>query len=228
MGITINEVINAIGGGTLSGRSFKAVQMGGPSGGCIPASLGETPIDYEQLTATGAIMGSGGMVVMDESTCMVDVARFFLSFTQNESCGKCTFCRIGTKRMLEILERICAGAGKENDLGLLAELGEQIKASSLCGLGQTAPNPVLTTLRYFLPEYQAHITERQCPAKVCLALVEFWIDPEKCNGCGLCAEVCQAGAICGEKKHPHRIDIGACVKCARCLTVCRQAAIEKR
>jgi NADH-quinone oxidoreductase subunit F len=228
MGITINEVINEIGGGTISGRPFKAVQMGGPSGGCIPGWLGNTSIDYERLTATGAIMGSGGMVVMDESTCMVDVARFFLSFTQNESCGKCTFCRIGTKRMLEILERICAGAGKDEDLTLLAELGEQIKASSLCGLGQTAPNPVLTTLRYFLAEYQAHIGDRKCPAKVCLPLVEFWIDPERCNGCGLCADVCEVGAISGEKKLPHRIDVGVCVKCARCLTVCRQAAIEKR
>ncbi|MFI5338766.1 MAG: NADH-ubiquinone oxidoreductase-F iron-sulfur binding region domain-containing protein [Candidatus Methylomirabilales bacterium] len=228
MGTTINEVINEIGGGTISGRTFKAVQMGGPSGGCIPASLGETPVDYEQLTATGAIMGSGGMVVMDESTCMVDVARFFLSFTQNESCGKCTFCRIGTKRMLEILERICEGKGKEEDLKLLAELGEQIKASSLCGLGQTAPNPVLTTLRYFLPEYQAHITERKCPAKVCLPLVEFWIDPEKCNGCGLCVQACEVGAVSGDRKLPHCVDVAVCVKCARCMTVCRQDAIEKR
>lgn len=228
MGITINEVVNEIGGGTISGRPFKAVQMGGPSGGCIPAWLGNTPIDYEQLSATGAIMGSGGMVVMDESTCMVDVARFFLGFTQNESCGKCTFCRIGTKRMLEVLERICAGQGKDDDLGLLAELGEQIKASSLCGLGQTAPNPVLTTLRYFLEEYQAHIADKRCPAKTCLALVEFWIDPEKCNGCGLCVAACDAGAISGEKKLPHHIDMGTCLKCARCLTVCRQGAIEKR
>ena len=228
MGTSINEVINEIGGGTVSGRAFKAVQMGGPSGGCIPARLGDTPIDYKQLTASGAIMGSGGMVVMDESTCMVDVARFFLSFTQNESCGKCTFCRIGTKRMLEILERICAGQGRIEDLNLLAELGEQIKASSLCGLGQTAPNPVLTTLRYFLEEYQVHIADKRCPAKVCLALVEFWIDPEKCNGCGLCVTACDVGAISGEKKFPHRIDGGACVKCARCLTVCRQDAIEKR
>lgn len=228
MGTTINEVINEIGGGTILGRTFKAVQMGGPSGGCIPASLGETPVDYEQLTATGAIMGSGGMVVMDESTCMVDVARFFLSFTQNESCGKCTFCRIGTKRMLEILERICEGKGMDQDLNLLAELGEQIKASSLCGLGQTAPNPVLTTLRYFLPEYQAHITERKCPAKVCLPLVEFWIDPEKCNGCGLCIHSCEVGAVSGERKRAHRIDVGVCVKCARCMTVCSQGAIEKR
>ena len=228
MGITINEVISDIGGGTTSGRPFKAVQMGGPSGGCLPASLGETPIDYEQLAATGAIMGSGGMVVMDDSTCMVDVARFFLSFTQNESCGKCTFCRVGTKRMLEILERICAGQGREGDTALLAELGEQIKVSSLCGLGQTAPNPVLTTLRYFQDEYQAHILDRRCPAKVCLPLLQFWVEPERCNGCGLCVTVCAAGAIQGERKQPHRIDPAACVKCARCLAECRQGAIEKR
>jgi len=228
MGMTINEVINDIGGGTTEGGPFKAVQMGGPSGGCIPSMLGNTPIDYEQITATGAIMGSGGMVVMDESTCMVDVARFFLSFTQNESCGKCTFCRIGTKRMLEILERICAGQGEEADIAKLSELGEQIKSSSLCGLGQTAPNPVLTTLRYFLHEYEAHIKHRKCPAKSCLALVDFVINPETCNGCGLCTKTCESGAITGEKKKPHRIDLSKCIKCAKCLTVCRQGAIEKR
>jgi NADH-quinone oxidoreductase subunit F len=228
MGITINEVIYDIGGGTLSGGPFKAVQMGGPSGGCIPASLGDTPIDYERITATGAIMGSGGMVVMDETTCMVDVSRFFLSFTQNESCGKCTFCRIGTKRMLEILERICAGKGEEKDLDVLAELGEQVKSSSLCGLGQTAPNPVLTTLRYFHDEYEAHIKDKQCPAKACLALVEFYINPDKCNGCGLCLKACESGAITGEKKEPHKIDQDKCVKCGRCITVCRQDAVEKR
>jgi NADH-quinone oxidoreductase subunit F len=227
MGMTINEVIYDIGGGTLEGGPFKAVQMGGPSGGCIPASLGTTPVDYEQITATGAIMGSGGMVVMDASTCMVDVARFFLSFTQNESCGKCTFCRIGTKRMLEILERICAGKGKQEDIALLSELGEQIKSSSLCGLGQSAPNPVLTTLRYFLDEYHAHIIDKKCPAKACLPLVEFSINAEKCSGCGLCIAACSVGAITGEKKAAHRIDIAKCVKCARCMTVCNQTAIEK-
>jgi NADH-quinone oxidoreductase subunit F len=228
MGMTINEVIEDIGGGSLNGGPFKAVQMGGPSGGCIPASLGNTPIDYEQITATGAIMGSGGMVVMDESTCMVDVARFFLSFTQNESCGKCTFCRVGTKRMLEILERICAGRGEESDIGLLSELGEQIKSNSLCGLGQTAPNPVLTTLRYFLPEYEAHIRDKKCPAKACLPLVEFSISAEACNGCGLCVGSCPAEAISGEKAHAHRIDPLKCTRCARCVTICHKGAIEKR
>jgi NADH-quinone oxidoreductase subunit F len=228
MGMTIDEVISDIGGGTLTGGTFKAVQMGGPSGGCIPSSLGKTPIDYEQLTATGAIMGSGGMVVMDESTCMVDVARFFLSFTQNESCGKCTFCRVGTKRMLEILERICNGKGEEKDIAMLSELGEQIKSSSLCGLGQTAPNPVLTTLRYFQHEYEAHIRDKRCPAKACLALVEFFINGETCSGCGLCVDACEVGAIAGEKKKAHQIDNAKCIRCARCMTVCNQGAIEKR
>ncbi len=227
MGTTLNEIVYEIGGGTVSGGPFKAAQLGGPSGGCIPSSLGHTPVDYEQITATGAIMGSGGMVVMDDSTCMVDVARFFLSFTQNESCGKCTFCRIGTKRMLEILEGICAGRGKSGDMEILAELGEQIKASSLCGLGQSAPNPVLTTLRYFHGEYEAHIRERKCPARVCLALVDFGIDPGKCNGCGLCVAACEAGAISGEKKAVHVIDRSKCIRCGKCLTVCNQAAVVK-
>ena len=228
MGMTLNEVIYDIGGGTTLGGPFKAVQMGGPSGGCIPTNLGETPVDYEQITATGAIMGSGGMVVMDETTCMVDVARFFLSFTQNESCGKCTFCRIGTKRMLEILERICTGKGKEEDIPILRDLGEQIKASSLCGLGQSAPNPVLTTLRYFMDEYTAHIIDKKCPAKSCLALVEFVIEAEKCTGCGLCVKSCAVGAITGEKKKAHIVDAAKCVRCGKCMTVCNFNAIVKR
>jgi NADH-quinone oxidoreductase subunit F len=228
MGMSLNEVIYDIGGGTTLGGPFKAVQLGGPSGGCIPADLGETPVDYEQITATGAIMGSGGMVVMDETTCMVDVARFFLSFTQNESCGKCTFCRIGTKRMLEILERICAGKGKEEDIPLLQELGEQIKASSLCGLGQSAPNPVLTTLRYFMDEYMAHIKDKKCPAKSCLALVEFVIEAEKCTGCGLCIPSCAVGAITGEKKKAHTVDAAKCIRCGKCMTVCNVNAIVKQ
>ncbi len=227
MGTTIDEVVHRIGGGTTSGGPYKAVQMGGPSGGCIPASLGKTPIDYERINETGAIMGSGGMVVMDETTCMVDVARFFLSFTQNESCGKCTFCRIGTKRMLEILEAICAGRGMTEHLNILAELGEQIRSSSLCGLGQTAPNPVLTTLRYFHEEYEAHILEKRCPAGVCLSLVRFSIDGEKCTGCGQCIEACAAKAITGEKKAAHRIDPDKCVHCGKCITACNQGAVLK-
>lgn len=227
MGMTIDEIVYGIGGGTVSGGGYKAVQMGGPSGGCIPASLGRTPVDYEQITATGAIMGSGGMVVMDDSTCMVDVARFFLQFTCNESCGKCTFCRIGTMRMLEILERICAGQGAPEDVGRLAELGEQIRTSSLCGLGQTAPNPVLTTLRYFRDEYEAHIRDKKCPAGVCLALVSFSIDPDKCTGCGLCVQVCDAQAISGDSGEAHRIDGSRCVRCGKCLTACRADAVRK-
>ena len=228
MGMTINEVVYDIGGGCVAGGPFKAVQMGGPSGGCIPSFLGDTPIDYEQITATGAIMGSGGLVVMDQSTCMVDIARFFLSFTQNESCGKCTFCRIGTKRMLEILDRICSGLGMEGDVARLAELGEQIKSNSLCGLGQTAPNPVLTTLRYFPDEFEAHIRDKRCPALACLALVEFRIREESCSGCGLCLAACGAGAIRGERKEPHVIDPSLCTRCGKCATVCAPGAIEKR
>jgi NADH-quinone oxidoreductase subunit F len=227
MGTPIDEIVYGIGGGTTSGGPYKAVQLGGPSGGCVPASLGGTPVDYEQITATGAIMGSGGMVVMDDSTCLVDVARFFLEFTRNESCGKCTFCRIGTTRMLEILEGICEGRGRPDDVARLAELGEQIRTSSLCGLGQTAPNPVLTTLRYFRDEYEAHIREKRCPARVCLALVEFSIDPDRCTGCGLCVPVCEAQAIRGQAGEAHRIDAGRCVRCGKCLTVCRSEAVRK-
>lgn len=227
MGLTINEIVFDICGGIKNDRQFKAVQMGGPSGGCIPASLGETPIDYERVNATGAIMGSGGMVVMDDETCMVDVARFFLEFTQNESCGKCTFCRVGTRRMLEILERITQGEGQLEDIQLLKDLAEHIRSTSLCGLGQTAPNPVLTTLRYFRDEYEDHIHHKKCPAKVCLPLVTFVIN-EECTGCMLCSRSCPSNAITGEKKKLHVIDQELCIKCGRCLTVCRFDAIDKR
>ncbi|MDI6791885.1 MAG: NADH-quinone oxidoreductase subunit NuoF [bacterium] len=226
MGLSLREVIFDIGGGIKEDREFKAVQMGGPSGGCIPAHLLDTPIDYDAITATGAIMGSGGMVVMDETTCMVDIARFFLNFTQAESCGKCTFCRIGTKRMLEVLERICEGKGRMEDIGLLEELSESIKTTSLCGLGQTAPNPVLTTLRYFRDEYEAHIIDKRCPAKSCRPLLTFTVIEELCTGCGLCAKVCPVDAAKGKKKEPYTIDQALCTKCGQCLAKCKFEAIR--
>jgi NADH-quinone oxidoreductase subunit F len=226
MGMPLRELVQEIGGGVGEGRQLKAVQMGGPSGGCIPAELLATPVDYESITATGAIMGSGGMVVLDDTSCMVDVARFFLNFTQGESCGKCPFCRIGTKRMLEILERISRGEGEIEDLARLEELSVQVKDGSLCGLGQTAPNPVLTTLRYFRPEYEAHIVDKRCPAKVCTALIHYRIDPETCVGCTLCARQCPVGAISGERRKTHTIADEACVRCGQCLPVCPVAAIS--
>jgi len=226
MGITIGEIVNDIGGGSSSGRPVKAVQLGGPSGGCIPAHLFDTPVDYEAVTATGAIMGSGGMVVMDDRTCMVDVARFFLQFTQNESCGKCTFCRIGTKRMLEILTRITDGTAREGDIALLEELAVAVRDTSLCGLGQTAPNPVLTTLRYFRDEYEAHVNDRRCPAGVCNALLTFTIDEEICIQCGQCARACPANAITGERKvNPFVIDQETCIHCGACRNICPVGAI---
>ena len=225
MGITLREVVEEIGGGTVTGTPFKAVLVGGPSGGCIPAELADTPVDYESLNATGAIMGSGGMVVLDESSCMVDIARFFLSFTQRESCGKCTFCRVGTLRMLETLTRITEGQGVTEDIDLLEDLAAQVKRASLCGLGQTAPNPVLTTIRYFRDEYQAHIEKKTCPAKVCRALLTYTIDLEICTGCGACRRRCPVEAVSGEAKKPHTIDAEKCVRCGVCAEVCPVDAV---
>ena len=226
MGKTLRDVIYGIGGGVRDGKAFKAVQMGGPSGGCIPASLLDTVIDYKALGATGAIMGSGGMVVMDESTCMVGMAKFFLDFTKDESCGKCVHCRIGTKRLQEILGRIVSGKGKAGDIELLEELCKGVKDGALCGLGQTAPNPVLTTIRYFRDEYEAHINEKKCPAKECVDLLTYTIDAEKCIGCGLCARKCPAKAITGEKKKPHVIDPNVCIRCGQCISGCKFGAIN--
>lgn len=226
MGKTLRDVIFDIGGGIKNGKKFKAVQMGGPSGGCIPAELLDTVIDYKALGATGAIMGSGGMVVMDETTCMVSMAQFFLDFTAKESCGKCIHCRIGTKRMLEILNRIVKGEGREGDIELLEELCYSIKDGALCGLGQTAPNPVLTTIKYFRNEYEAHINDKKCPAKSCPDLLEFTIDADKCRGCTLCAKKCPANAISGEVKSAHKIDRDKCIKCGSCVSVCRFGAVN--
>ena len=225
MGKTLRDVIFDIGGGIRGGKEFKGVQLGGPSGGCIPVRLADTVIDYKALSATGAIMGSGGMVVMDESTCMVRMAKFFLDFTTNESCGKCVPCRIGTMRLRETLERICQGNGRDGDIELLEELCAQIKDGSLCGLGQTAPNPVLTTLRYFRDEYEAHIKEHRCPAGECPELISYHIDSDKCRGCTLCSKKCPVGAISGEVKKPHKIDSGKCIKCGSCKVACRFDAI---
>ena len=226
MGMTLREVIYNIGGGIKNDADFKAVQMGGPSGGCIPEELLDTVIDYKALGATGAIMGSGGMVVMDDSTCMVAMAKFFLDFTAKESCGKCVPCRIGTKRMLEILTRITEGEGKEGDIELLEELCNAIKDGALCGLGQTAPNPVLTTIRYFRHEYEAHINEKKCPAHECTNLITYSINKDKCKGCTLCAKKCPASAITGTLKNPHTIDAEKCIKCGQCRTVCKFGAVE--
>ncbi len=228
MGTTLREIVEEIGGGVPNGKKFKAAQTGGPSGGCIPASLIDTPIDYDNLIKIGSMMGSGGLIVMDEDTCMVDLAKFFLEFTVDESCGKCAPCRIGMVRMLEILKKITSGNGEMEDLDKLEELGNYIKSASLCGLGQTAPNPVLSTLRYFREEYEAHIKEKRCPAGVCKSLLAYKIDPEKCKKCHMCAKVCPAGAIKGEVKEIHSIDPTKCVKCGACYDTCKFGAIIKK
>ena len=228
MGTTLREIIENIGGGIPNGKKFKAAQTGGPSGGCIPAEKMDVPIDYDNLTAIGAMMGSGGLIVMDEDNCMVDIAKFFLGFTVDESCGKCTPCRVGTRRMLEILEKITDGKGEMSDLEELEKLAEYIKANSLCGLGQTAPNPVLSTIKNFREEYIAHIVDKKCPAGVCKNLLQYVIDPAKCKSCGMCKRNCPADAISGEKGVPYVIDSAKCVKCGACMSTCKFGAISKQ
>ena len=227
MGTTLREIVEEIGGGIPNGKKFKAAQTGGPSGGCIPAEHLDVPIDYDNLKAIGSMMGSGGLIVMDEDTCMVDIAKFFLEFTVDESCGKCIPCRIGTRRMLEILEKITKGQATMEDLDKLEELCYHLQSSSLCALGQTAPNPVLSTLRYFRDEYIAHIVDKKCPAGVCKALLQYKIDPDKCKGCTLCARTCPADAITGSVREVHMIDPEKCLKCGACMEKCRFGAIYK-
>ncbi len=228
MGTTLREVVEEIGGGVPGGHTFKAAQTGGPSGGCIPASLIDTPIDYDNLIAIGSMMGSGGLIVMDETTCMVDIAKFFLEFTVDESCGKCTPCRVGTKRLLELLNKITSGNGTMEDIDKMEELCYYIKENSLCGLGQTAPNPVLSTLKYFRDEYEAHVKEHRCPAGACKSLINYHIIADKCKGCTACARKCPVGAISGTVKQPHEIDTSKCIKCGVCMETCKFGAIEKR
>ena len=225
LGISLREVIYDVGGGIKDDKGYKAVQIGGPMGGCLPAEYLDAKIDYESLNAAGAMMGSGGMVVMDDETCMVDIARYFMDFTQDESCGKCTPCRVGTRRILEILERICDGKGVDGDLELLDSLCAQIQSTSLCGLGQGAPNPVVSTLKHFRDEYRAHIYEKRCPAKVCRALIRFDIVEKICTGCTVCARNCPVEAITGERRQPHRIDPQTCIRCGICVQVCNFNAI---
>jgi len=223
LGMKLRKIIFDIGGGTI--KPFKAVQTGGPSGGCLSEEFLDTPVDYESLTTAGSIMGSGGLIVMDEGTCVVDVARYFLDFTQQESCGKCSACRVGTRHLVEILDRITKGEGEPDDLSKLQTLGETIKRGALCGLGQTAPNPVLTTLRYFRPEYLMHVTEKHCPAAVCTELIEYRVVPDKCTGCQRCVSVCPTGAITGPRAEPHNLDASKCIKCRACYEICRFDAI---
>jgi ferredoxin len=227
MGITLREIIFDIGGGIPGARKFKAVQTGGPSGGCIPDSLLDLPVDYEELTKVGSMMGSGGMIVMDEDTCMVDVARYFLEFLKGESCGKCVPCREGIKRTLEILNRICLGEGEPEDIETIQELGEYLRDTALCALGTTAANPVLTTLKYFRDEYEKHIVDKYCPAGVCKSLFEYCIAEDACTGCGACRKQCSTEAISGERKKPHTIDLAKCIKCGACWDACKFNAVKK-
>ena len=227
MGTTLRELVFDVGGGIPGGKKFKAAQTGGPSGGCIPEEFLDTPLDYESLSKLGAIMGSGGLIVMDEDNCMVDVARFFLEFTQDESCGKCTPCRVGTRRMLEILTRLTKGQGEDGDIEKLEALGNLIKSTALCGLGQSAPNPVLSTIKYFRDEYEAHIYEKRCPAGICQSLLRYEIVAELCQGCGLCVRVCPTKAISGQRREVHVIDQELCSKCGNCLSKCPFGAIRK-
>ncbi len=225
LGITLREIIYDVGGGIKDGKAFKAVQIGGPMGGCVPAEYLDLPLDYESLAQAGTIMGSGGMIVLDEDTCMVDVARYFMDFTQDESCGKCTPCRVGTRRILEILTRICDGKGQDGDIELLENLCQEIRTNSLCGLGQGAPNPVVSTLRYFRDEYEAHIYEKRCPAKVCRSLIRYEILPDACTGCTVCARNCPVNAISGERRQTHVIDPDTCIRCGICMQVCNFNAV---
>ena len=228
MGTTLREVVEEIGGGIPNGKKFKAAQTGGPSGGCIPAKYIDTPIDYEHLVALGSMMGSGGLIVMDEDTCMVDISKFYLEFTVDESCGKCTPCRVGTKRLLQILEKITSGKGEMEDIDKLEELATHMKSSSLCALGQSAPNPVLSTLKSFRDEYEAHIKDKKCPAGVCKSLLSYEIVADKCKGCTLCARNCPVKAINGTVKQPHVIDQSKCIKCGVCMSNCKFNAIIKK
>jgi NADP-reducing hydrogenase subunit HndC len=228
MGTTLREIIYDIGGGIPNGKEFKAVQTGGPSGGCIPREMLDLPIDYERLAEVGSIMGSGGMIVLDEDSCMVDIAKYFIQFTNDESCGKCNSCREGSEALLEILDKITSGKGEEGDIEFLEELAQAIKDASMCGLGQTLPNPVLSTIKYFRDEYEQHIKNKKCPAGVCKALVQYFVDEEKCTGCMLCAKNCPQGAIKGKRKEPHIIDQDKCIKCNMCYEVCKFNAIQRK